>query len=292
MNMNVRDQAQALRELVEKNAEPTRAVKIVTIASGKGGVGKSSLCVNIAIALSTLGYRVLVVDADFGLANIDVMLGVTSQYNLGHLLRGERTIQEIIHEGRHGVRFISGGSGVFELLKMDEAQLRDMMSNLIGLRDPADVILFDAGAGINDNVLQLIESSTDTVVVTTPEPTAILDAYALVKTIVREGGQHNIRLVMNKCENKHEATVAVDGFMQVIRRHLSVEIESLGYVLYDHEVVNSIKSQTPVMISHPNGATAKNITDITRTLMNIPIEQNGPAKRFARLFERILGGAS
>lgn len=289
MKMHAQDQAQGLREMVSQKEGPKRALKIVTIASGKGGVGKSSLCVNMAIALSTLGYRVLVVDADFGLANVDVMLGVTAKYNLGHFLRGERTIGEIIQEGYHGVRFISGGSGVFELLQMDEGQLRQIMADLIGLRDPADVILFDAGAGINENVLQLIETSTDTVIVTTPEPTAILDAYALIKTLVKEERQGNISLIMNKCENRKEAQMVTEGFVQVIRRHLSVEVQILGHVLYDHEVVSSIKSQTPVMISRPGGPTARDIVGITRALMNIPTEESGPGRRIARLFERLLG---
>ncbi len=289
MNTNARDQAQPLREMVERNATPRRAIKIATVASGKGGVGKSSLCVNIAIALSALGYRVLVVDADFGLANIDVMLGVSAKYNMGHLIRGERTIAEIIQEGHNGVLFISGGSGVFELLQMDENSLRLIMRDLIGLNDPADVILFDAGAGINDHLLQLIEASTETIIITTPEPTSILDAYALVKTIVGDVGQRNLRLIMNKCESRKEAQTAVEGFAQVIRRHLRLEIKPLGYVLYDRDVVNSIKSQTPVMISDPGGATSKNILDITRTLMDIPIDENFGAKRIVKLFERLLG---
>ena len=290
MNTNFRDQAQPLREMVERNATRRRAIKIATIASGKGGVGKSSLCVNIAIALSILGYRVLVVDADFGLANIDVMLGVNAKYNMGHLLRGERTIGEIIQEGHNGVRFISGGSGVFELLQMDEEKLRLIMRDLIGLNDPADVILFDAGAGINDQLLQLTQASNETIIVTTPEPTAFVDAYALVKTMISGGNQRNLRLIMNKCESRKEAQTAVEGFTEVIRRHLSIDIKSLGYMLYDHNIVNSIKSQTPVMISDPNGATSKNILDITRTFMDIPIDESGPVKRITRLFERLLGG--
>lgn len=289
MNNRVADQAQPLRELVKRSAGGDRAMKIVTVASGKGGVGKSSICVNMSIALSLLGYRVLVVDADFGLANIDVMLGVSAKYNMGHLLRGERTVHEIIQQGHSGVRFISGGSGVFELLQMDDAQLRSIMKDLMRLKDPADVILFDAGAGINDNIMQLVESSTDTIVITTPEPTAILDAYALVKTIVRESRQQNIRLIMNKCETRREAQMATEGFVQVIARHLSLEVRSLGCVLYDHDVINSIKSQTPVMTSHPNGRTAREITEITRNLMDIPAGEGGAPKKIARLFEWLLG---
>lgn len=289
MNMNVKDQASSLREMVKQSAaREKRASKIISIASGKGGVGKSSMCVNMGIALSALGYRVLVIDADFGLANVDVMLGVSSKYNMGHLLRGERTIEEIIQVGHGGVRFISGGSGVFELLQMDELQLNNILKDLMRLSDPADIILFDLGAGISDNILRLIASSTETIVITSPEPTAILDAYALVKTVVKDNSQENIRLIMNKCESKKEAQVATDGFIQVIKRHLSFEIKSLGYVLYDKNVVDSIKSQTPVMITHPSSATANNISDIARALMNIPTESRGPGKKIAKLFEWLL----
>ena len=286
MSMIKQDQAQGLREMVGNRA---KIMKIISVVSGKGGVGKSSLCVNMAIALRSLGYSVLVVDGDFGLANVDVMLGVIAKYNMGHLLRRERPLREIIQEGHQGVRFISGGSGVFELLQMDEGQLKNILNDLMRLQDPTDVILLDAGAGINDNVLRLIKTSTETIVITTPEPTAILDAYALVKTVEKEGEQKNIRLIMNKCESKKEAQMAIQGFTQVIQKHLDVKVHPLGHVLYDHEVVSSIKSQTPVMISRPNGSTAKDILAITRTLMDLPVEQFGPAKRISKLFEWLMG---
>lgn len=301
MKDRIRDQAQPLRDRVENRAENSRnltqqnekqqrpgSVKVITVASGKGGVGKTSISVNLAIALSMLGQRILVVDADFGLANVDVMLGVSARYNLGHLLRGEKNLYEIIQEGYAGVRFISGGSGVYELLEMDEFQLKIIMHNLLRLRNPADIILFDAGAGINENVIQLMLASSEIVVVATPEPTAILDAYALVKTISKRDGTRNIRLIMNKSENKREAEIAIEGFCEVVKKHLGVKIESLGYVLYDHDVVNSIKRQTPVMISHPNGPTATDIEKIAKNLLNISSEPATEGK-LAKFFSRFLG---
>lgn len=272
----------------ERQGRNKKPVKVITIASGKGGVGKTSIAVNLAIALSMLGQRVLVVDADFGLANVDVMLGVTARYNLGHLLKGEKSLYDIIQEGHKGVRFISGGSGVFELLEMDEFQLKVIMHNLLKLRDPADIILFDAGAGINDNVIELVAASNETIVVATPEPTSILDAYALIKTISKKEGPHNIRLIMNKSETKREAETAIRGFTEVIYRHLGIEVESLGYVLYDHNVVESIKRQTPVMISHPDSATAKDILHIGKKLLDIP-NQPAPTGRLAKFFSKFWG---
>lgn len=279
------DQAQGLREMVSRSQ---RRLKLVTITSGKGGVGKTSMTVNLALALSQLGYKVLVVDADFGLANIDVMLGITSKYNLSHLLRGQHTMDEIIQQGYQGVRFISGGSGVYDLLAMDTTQLEGIVGGLMAMRDSVDIILFDTGAGINDNVLQLIMASYEAVVVTTPEPTAILDAYALVKTINKQEDAPPVRLIMNKAETKKEAENAVLGFQNIIRKYLSMDIESLGYVLFDHEVTKSIKRQTPIMISSPAGPTARNIMTVARNLAQLEYEpQSAPGNPLARLFSRM-----
>ena len=285
MNSTIRDQAQPLRELVGKS---NSGMKIVSIASGKGGVGKSSISVNLAIALSRLGMRVLVVDADFGLANVDVMLGVNSKYNMSHLIQGEKKLYEIIQEGYDGVRFISGGSGVYELLRMDEDQVKNILQDILVLRDPADILLFDMGAGVNDNIMRLLVSSTETIVVTTPEPTAILDAYALIKMVLKRVPSHPIRLIMNKSDSRKEAETVTQGFKEVVRRNLGVEIESIGYVLYDQEVTRSIKRQTPIIISHPGGASAKEIMSIARTLLDLPARQ-GSTSRLSRLFSRLFG---
>ncbi len=280
----VLDQAQSLRDMVSRNRSRH---KIITVTSGKGGVGKSSITVNLAIALARIGYSVLVVDADFGLANIDVMLGINAKYNLSHLLRGQRTLGELVQQGYQGVKFISGGSGVYELLCMDEAQLNGVMNGLLDMREGIDIILFDTGAGINDNVLKLIMASTETIVVTTPEPTAILDAYALVKTVNKSEGAPPIRLVMNKCETKREAENAIVGFQSIIRKYMRWEIESLGAVYFDTEVSKSIKRQTPIIVSHPNGQTARGITDIARALMQLPT-QEAASNPITRLFSRFL----
>jgi flagellar biosynthesis protein FlhG len=277
---NWNDQAQGLREAVSRQR---RGLKLVTITSGKGGVGKSSLTVNIALALSQMGFRVLVVDADFGLANIDVMLGINARYNMSHLLRGSRTLDEIVQQGYQGVRFISGGSGVYDLLAMDGGQLEHIISGLITLRESVDVILFDTGAGINDNVLRMVAASTEAVIVTTPEPTAILDAYALVKTIGKQGDAPPVRVVMNKAESRKEAENAIAGFQAIIRKYLEQDIESLGYVLFDAEVTRSIKRQTPILIANPNGQTARDITAVARNLARLetaPLPQKSPLARF------------
>ena len=278
------DQAESLRELVKKKHE----IRVVSVASGKGGVGKTIISVNLAIALSRLGVRVLVVDADFGLANIDIMLGVTSKYNVSHFLKGEKDLHEIIQLGHEGVRFISGGSGINELLNMDEKQLAGLLSGLVRLDSPIDFIIIDNGAGINDNILQMILSSSETIVVTTPEPTAILDAYALVKTILKRDNSHPLHVLINKCENKKEALRVQEGFIEVIGRHLGKNINPLGLIMYDHEVPSSIKRQVPIMVSAPECATSSSICQISRSLLDLPGER-GSGRLLSKLFYRMLG---
>ena len=277
------DQAQNLRDLIGKSQE----IRVVSVSSGKGGVGKSSISINLAISLSRLGVRVLVVDADFGLANVDVMLGAASRYDVSYFLRGEKTLHEIIQLGHEGVRFISGGSGVNALLNMDEDQLSGLLSGLVNLEAPIDFIIIDTGAGINENILQMALASSETIIVTTPEPTAILDAYALVKTIVRREASHPLHVLINKCESKKEAQRVQDGFTEVVGRHLGKNINPLGLIMYNHDVPSSIKRQVPITVSDPDCATAKEIELIARTLLDLPCETSSNGL-LSRLFSRIL----
>jgi flagellar biosynthesis protein FlhG len=284
-----KDQAANLRTLMD----PPPQMKIVTVASGKGGVGKSSFAVNLAIILSGMGLRTLVIDADFGLANIDVMLGGSSVYNVGHVLSGEKTLPEIIQEGYAGVRFISGGSGVTELLNLGESQLQQLLDSMTKVDFAADIIICDAGAGITENLLHLVAASTETIVVTTPEPTSIVDAYALIKTIVNRDPQHQLDLVMNKCNNHKEAARVSEGFLRIISSHMTKEVNYLGFIHYDREVAESIKRQTPLTIASPGGQVARDMQSIARLLLEMPLPPyaNNP---LSRLFMRLMGvgGAS
>lgn len=278
------DQAQNLRELVGRQQE----IRVISVASGKGGVGKSSISVNLAIAMSRFGVRVLVVDADFGLANVDVMLGVTSKYDISYFLRGEKTLHEIIQLGHEGVRFISGGSGVKDLLNMGENQLSDILSGIVHLDAPIDLIIVDTGAGINDTVMQLIHASSETIVVITPEPTSILDAYALVKTIVKRDASHPIHVLINKSENNKEALRVQTGFTEIVGRHLGKNINPIGAITYDQDVPRSIKRQIPIMVSDPGGPTSKELELVARAVLDLPGERSSGGF-LARLFTRILG---
>lgn len=278
------DQAQNLRELVGKQ----QGIRVISVASGKGGVGKSSISVNLAIAMSRFGVRVLVVDADFGLANVDVMLGVTSKYDVSYFLRGEKSLHEIIQLGHEGVRFISGGSGVKDLLDMGEDQLSNLLTGLVRLDAPIDLILVDTGAGINDTIMQLILASSETIVVITPEPTSILDAYALVKTIVKRDASHPIHVLINKSDSKKEALRVQSGFTEIVGRHLGKNTNPLGIITYDQDVPRSIKRQIPIMVSNPDGPTSKELEQIARAILDLPCEK-ASGGILSRLFVRFLG---
>ena len=276
------DQAQNLRNLVKKSKE----VRVISVASGKGGVGKTYISVNLAIALSRYGINVLIVDADFGLANVDIMLGVTSKFDVSYFLRREKTLGEIIQLGHEGVRFISGGSGINTLLNMGEDQLSELLSGIMGLDTPVDIIILDAGAGINDNVMQLILASSETIIVTTTEPTAILDAYALVKTIVKRDNTYPLHVVINKCDNIKEGTRVQTGFIDVVGRNLGKNINPLGFIMQDQNVPLSVKRQLPIIVSNPICQTSREISAIARAILDIsapPKTNNLLSKIFSRL---------
>ena len=277
------DQAQNLRDLISRKQK----IRTLSVASGKGGVGKSCIAVNLAVSLSRLGMRVLVIDADYGLANVDIMLGVITKYDMSHVLKGEKTLDEIIQQGHEGVRFISGGSGVSELLEIGEEQIAGLLKRLARVNVQIDTIIMDIGAGINEKVIQTILASSETIIVTTPEPTSILDAYALVKTIFNRDDTHRIHVMMNKCENKKEALRIQEGFINVVGKHLGKSVSPLGFVMYDHEMTQSIIRQVPITVSAPDCQTSKEIEQIAKAITDIPVakKQGG---MFARFFARMI----
>ena len=278
------DQAQNLRELMGR----TQDVRVISVASGKGGVGKSSISVNLAIAMSRLGSRVLILDADFGLANVDIMLGITTRMDLSYFLRGEKTIQEIIQLGHEGVRFISGGSGVSDLINMKEEQLSELLAKIVRIDAPVDVIIMDAGAGVSNTIMQVLLASSETIVVSTAEPTSVLDAYALVKTIVKYDASHPLHVLANKCENKKEAANVQTGFVNVCGRHLGKNINPLGLISYNHAFTTAIKRQVPITVSDPYSETAREIDVIARAVLDMPNER-ASYSILSRVFSRMLG---
>lgn len=280
------DQAEALRKMAEQKS---KGAKVITITSGKGGVGKTNMSVNLGIALSRMGLRVVILDVDFGLANIDVLFGIIPQHTLVDLIRDDKSIFDVLTNGPENVKFLSGGSGVEELVRMDNRQLKRFVGNIALLDKLYDVILIDTGAGLSRNVLSFIMAADEVLLVTTPEPTAITDAYALIKMVSRRDIKKPIRVLVNKAESQREAEEIMVKLTTVAERFLSLKLSRLGYILYDESVVRAVKQQKPFLIGYPRSQAAKQLTDVAEALMSGCNEEGATESRGAKgFFQRLL----
>jgi flagellar biosynthesis protein FlhG len=254
------DQAQGLRNLVQiKNEHSTRQTRVITVTSGKGGVGKSNFTLNFALTLQSRGYKVLVFDADIGLANIDVLMGVSSKYSLYHLLKKEKTIWEIIQKGYNDLEFIAGGSGFNDLLRLTDDELNYFADQVNQLNGYVDFIIFDTGAGLSKETLKFILAAEETIVVTTPEPTSITDAYAIIKMVNSMGHKVPFTLVINRVTDLKEGKQTADKISLVAKQFLHIDIPTLGYIDDDSSVSKAVKKQIPFTIAFPNSAATKDI---------------------------------
>ncbi|WP_310829078.1 MinD/ParA family protein [Paenibacillus pedocola] len=264
------DQAQSLRQLVSSQDSKRvsgggASARIITVCSGKGGVGKSNFTLNFALALKAMGRRVLLFDADIGMANIDVLMGVSAKYNLYHLLKREADIGQIIQIGPGDLPFIAGGSGMDELFSLSETDLNYFTTQIAQIADTMDFILFDTGAGLSKETLKFITSADDCLVVTTPEPTAITDAYALMKVVHNSYPNVSFKLIVNQAGDEREARGTSDKIRMAASRFLQLDISFLGFISSDAHVVQAVKKQVPFSVAFPNSAAAK---DVQRLALN------------------------
>lgn len=244
-----------------------RSARVITVTSGKGGVGKTNVTINLAIALSEQGLRVVILDADFGLANIDVLFGIIPQYTLVDVIKNKKSILEILSDGPRNVKFISGGSGVEDLVKLNREQILKFVENMALLDKLADIIIVDTGAGLSENVMSFIMAADEVLLVTTPEPTSITDAYALIKMVSNRDKTKKIRIVVNRADNITEANDVMNKLTLVAGKFLGIVLESAGYILHDDAVIKAVKQQKPFSISFPKSQAAKNIRDISEKLI-------------------------
>lgn len=280
------DQAEKLRQIIDNlklrhaasqanllNSIKKKTAKVITVTSGKGGVGKTNITVNLAIALSELGKRVTILDADFGLANIDVLLGIIPKHTLVDVIYNNKNILEVLADGPKNIKFMSGGSGVEELVKLDSNQLEKFVRNISLLDKLADVVIIDTGAGLSDSVMSFVMAADEVILVTTPEPTSITDAYALIKMVSNRDKNKTIKVIVNRAESVSEANDILNKLSMVTEKFLTLKLHPLGFILHDEMVVKAVKMQQPFALSFPKSQASKQIKDISRKLIEEKIDK-------------------
>lgn len=275
----MQDQATRLRQLVgdkteyktlvtEDNSASLRTgAKVLAVTSGKGGVGKTNITVNLAIALKRAGKRVLVIDADLGMANVDVVLGSRSHKHLLNLLEDGVELNSVLINGPYGVKYISGGSGIEKAIDFSMEQRQLLMQKLAACGSQADIILLDTGAGLGKNVMDFVLAADEVLLITTPEPTALTDAYAMMKAYSMYAKEKNLRLIINRVYDEQESKDVAAKLKQTAERFLQMPIDCLGYVYEDSAVMRSVRQQTPFLVANANCTAAKCIEALAASLL-------------------------
>lgn len=278
------DQASTLRKLAgERNLATQSNMRVIAVSSGKGGVGKTSLVVNLALALTENNYRVIVLDGDLGLANVDVAFGITPRYNIKHLLTGEKRIEDILYPVDRGIMVLPGASGVIELANLDRGQLKNVLVNMGRLERMADILLIDTGAGLGHTVLNFICAADDVIVVMTPEPPSMTDAYGLLKSIKNQSKKLNVNIVVNRVKNEAEAQQTYERLDHAVSKFLGMPINLLGWIYDDPLVGKSVMEQRPVGLSNPQSHAYKCVQWIAGKVEGTYIEpptKNGGIRGF------------
>ncbi|MDC0760696.1 MinD/ParA family protein [Brevibacillus sp. AG] len=265
----MRDQAEQLRERMLQNKK-TRPTRLVTVTSGKGGVGKSNFSLNFGLGLIEKGHKAVLFDLDLGLANLDVLMGITPKKHLFHLLEPDTTVWDIIEHGPGGLEFIAGGSGFTQIMQLDDHKLDRLFSHLDPLQGYADTIIFDTGAGFSKESMRFMLSSDEVILVTTPEPPAITDAYAVIKMLHARNPAVSIRLVINRASSEREGKMTADKLAMVSKRFLNLDIQSLGYVSDDPYVSKAVKLQRPFLLTYPQSQAARSIRNLVERYLDRP----------------------
>lgn len=268
------DQAANLRRLVlEKKPDGASATRTIVITSGKGGVGKTSLSVSLAIAIAQDGKSVTLLDADLGLANINVILGIIPKYNLYHVIKGKKKLKDIIIEVPEGIKIIAGASGFQQLANLDVKQRDEFIHSIAELAND-DFLIVDTGAGISQNVLSFVMAADEVIVVTTPEPTAITDAYGIIKAIASQSNEKHIKLIVNRAQSVAEGKRVAQRVINIAGQFLNIRVEELGFVYEDLYVPKSVRNQKPFIVSYPNSKASGCVKVIADRINNKEVELN------------------
>lgn len=270
------DQADKLREMalnVKKEIETEmtgkfQKTRVIVVSSGKGGVGKSTIALNISLTLCSIGKKVVLMDADMGMANIDIMLGIVPKYNIYHIIQGKKSIKDIIIQGPGGLKIIPGGSGIYELANLSQNMLQRLLVELGRLDGEYDYMIIDTGAGISQHVIAFLLAADDVIIITTPEPTSLTDAYGIVKTVSqKQPFQGNLFLIVNRVKNDAEGILVAEKFKLVCDKFLTCNIKVLGNVVNEPLIAEGIRRQQVFIQNYPKSAAAKNFQSIVNKLV-------------------------
>lgn len=276
------DQAENLRRLANKDNSKKKA-KIITITSGKGGVGKSNFVVNMGITLHKKGKKVLIFDADIGMGNDDVLMGALPRYNVFDLLKG-KDVNEVVVEGPYGINLLPGGSGINYIENLEEKERLAFIEKLTSL-DEYDYMFIDTGAGINKNVFAFIACSEETIVITTPEPTSLTDAYSLIKATDHFKLINTANVIVNRAFSVKDGEETYNKLKRAVEKFLTIKINYLGSISEDRKLVEGVRAQVPFTILHPKCDASKSIERISNKLIgNASVENMGAEGLFKKLF--------
>jgi len=290
------DQAEQLRAMMKdkkKEDSPMTSVpgekktRIIAVASGKGGVGKTNLSINMALAYARLGKKVIVLDADLGLANVNVILGVIPKYNLYHVIKKQKTIKDIILDTEYGIQIVAGASGFSRIANLTDEERSSFIHDMSELSS-ADIIIIDTSAGVSQNVLAFVEAADEAIIVTTPEPTAITDAYGIIKIISTEIDDLDLglKLVVNRASSVLEAKKVSQRVINITGQFLNIKVDYLGFVFDDPGVSLAVKKQEPFLISDPRGKAAGCVQTMVNRLERVDYKEGSGISRFMK---RLMG---
>ena len=261
----------ALRSAPTASLPPANSPQVISISSGKGGVGKTNIVANLALALTRLGKRVLVLDADLGLANIDILLGLTPRYTIEHLLTGQKRLQDILVPGPEGMVILPAGSGIPELADLNEGQKLFLLNEMDQLSQRIDILLIDTGAGISANVLYFNLAAQESIIIITPEPTSLTDAYALIKVLATRHQKKHFIVLANAVANELEAKEVFRKISLVADRFLgSVSLDYLGFIPLDEHVLKAVRKQKAVLELFPQSPAGKSFMVLSQRLLDRP----------------------
>jgi flagellar biosynthesis protein FlhG len=271
------DQAAGLRQMVQP-----KPVQVIAVSGGKGGVGKTNVSVNLAVALAEIGRQVMLLDADLGLANVDVMLGLHANYDLSHVLKGEKTLEEIVIDGPSGIQLIPGASGIQKMAELSPAEHVGIIRAFSDVGPDVDTLIVDTAAGISDTVISFTRASQEVVVVVCDEPASITDAYAIIKLLNKEYGATRFRILANMVRSVQEGRELYNKMCRVTDRYLDVMLSFMGSVPYDDSVKKAVKSQKPVITAFPRSKAAQAFKNLARKVETWPLPQgaNGQMQFF------------